>query len=59
MPSVYDLHLRSTSLRAPPTTPPRAAGAPARSGESLGERRLRLLRDGSRKQGARREPMGE
>jgi hypothetical protein len=46
MPSVYELHLRSTSLRAPPPPPPHPSSraARARAGETTGERRIRLLR---------------
>ena len=48
MPSVYDLHLRTTSLRDPPPPAPRRAAGRAggipRAGETSGERRLRLLR---------------
>lgn len=45
MSSVYDLHLRSTSLGSPSPdqAPPQTMGG-ARPGESSGERRLRLLR---------------
>jgi hypothetical protein len=45
MSSVYDLHLRSTSLGAPsPEQPSPQTLGDARPGESSGERRLRLLR---------------
>jgi hypothetical protein len=46
MSSVYELHLRSTSLRAPLPPPPHPSGraARARAGETTGERRIRLLR---------------
>jgi hypothetical protein len=45
MSSVYDLHLRSTSLGSPsPEQPPPQTLGDARPGESSGERRLRLLR---------------
>jgi hypothetical protein len=45
MSSVYDLHLRSTSLGSPgpEQSSPQTLGD-ARPGESSGERRLRLLR---------------
>jgi hypothetical protein len=44
MSSVYDLHLRSTSLSHPDSEhpPPEKSGG-TRRGESSGERRLRLL----------------
>jgi hypothetical protein len=45
MSSVYDLHLRSTSLPHPdPEYAPPDHPGPARRGETSGERRLRLLR---------------
>jgi hypothetical protein len=45
MSSVYELHLRSASLRAPPPPHPSAGrAARARAGETTGERRIRLLR---------------
>jgi hypothetical protein len=45
MSSVYDLHLRSTSLgSASPDQPPPQTMGDVRPGESSGERRLRLLR---------------
>jgi len=57
MSSVYDLHLRSTSLSHPDAqqSPPDPA-AGARSGETSGERRLRLLRTvlGDRQSGSAR-----
>jgi len=45
MSSVFDLHLRSTSLSQadPEPSPPETPGG-ARRGETTGERRLRLLR---------------
>jgi len=42
--SVYDLHLRSTSLRAARASGEGDASRPPPSGEHTGERRLRLLR---------------
>jgi len=55
MSSVYDLHLRSTSLSDPQQAPPDHPGG-ARRGETSGERRLRLLRSvlGDRRAGTDR-----
>jgi hypothetical protein len=46
MPSVYELHIRSTSLLDPPLPPSTAVRTAAvpRTGETSGERRIRLLR---------------
>lgn len=45
MSSVYDLHLRSTSLSHPDPQQPQAENTGVgRRGETTGERRLRLLR---------------
>jgi len=45
MSSVYDLHVRSTSLPQPDPKQPRPESpGVARRGETSGERRLRLLR---------------
>jgi hypothetical protein len=44
MSSVYDLHLRSTSLSNPSSDQAPENPGQARPGETSGERRLRLLR---------------
>jgi hypothetical protein len=59
MPSVYELHLRSASLRAPVAPPSHTAADPVRPGEHSGERRIRLLRAVLGEQRARVKPPGE